>query len=1123
MPSIPSQLEKPIIYSAVAGSGKTTKLVDHVFQVVETFHKENKRYPRVVVTTFTKKATQELRERLTKKAIEEGSQDLIQFTLSKSNLMVTTIDGLLNLFIKRYGIQLEIDSDFRFITERESKKEAKKILKKIMESQKEYAGLLEDYSLGEINESLIKLERETLLSSSGWSIYDFQTLEEEVWKEYCDKVGDQLESLLGDLGCCGNLTSSWETLQQNFKELLNKNTWQDVYKYINEASITKRGLSQSKSVPQDLKDRADIVIDSLKKLRVINYDPKFWKKAEKSHQVFQKLSEEFNSKLWDYRSQMGCLTESDLGPVCRYLLKKYPECAKRFSQEWDYWLIDEFQDTSPSQVEMLREFIGKRSHFLVGDSQQSIYLFRGARPYVFDEKMKEIELLGGEVNEKGGLQNYRSNPSLIAFINQLFQKMNPEQFKIMKPAEGKSFDPKKNVANFYISEKQEKTDKEKKVKSEEKEKGEAADTEKEDHEGGEIEKGSDDKTKESKKEEEREKDFICKEIIKISKNFPEKKIAILCRTNRQAEEVDRFLSQKGLVTQITASGVFGERREVQDLIQITKVLINPHDDLSLVGVLRSPWFFVEPSVLTSFSGRKKSLWSEIKDKNIESIELLKSYQEKAQTVGLTETLVEIVLERGLLKSSFALDPTGQKEANICKFISLLKLQDHRSDFNCLEFIANMELDNKEEDAVSSVESQRVHIMTIHKAKGLEFDYVFIPFIHKFDEGKKSDDLLEFNEDDKKYGLKMIPPPEIASDFKKKRLPPMESWRKKKSEWKLSELERLFYVAVTRAKEEVWLTGRGKTKKDSILKKIIDSGFFNDLNAQKQIMSTERKPLSSEEAVSEKHSEVGIKEPDQKKEKRFTCTVFSEPSERGPSVGDETLSGGENQQQKNTLLKETELSDSSSCKKTDEAFDDRKKEGNILKPIEWKWTSGRVHFQSVSDLVRQGKNKEGISQEASSRDFLSSRKLLPTDKINYIEKTLRGTQIHADLEELSYQLSGGGEINSQLLRKEWVQYVWKLKDPPMEELLKNGNPEWPYLYRKDNIITEGRIDLWGDVDNVRWIVDYKTGAVHKEEGFQQMAAYAEALDSKHSVKDVRLVLLYPLTEKVYSKNWKSAVP
>lgn len=1118
MQSTSSELKKPIIYSAGAGSGKTTKLVDHVFQVVEVFYQEHKRYPRIMVTTFTRKATQELRERLTKKAIEQGSQDLIQFTLSKNNLMISTIDGILNLFIRRYGIHLGLDSDFQFVSEREKKRETKKILKEIIESQKEFATLVEDYSLNELNECLIELERKRLLSSSEWSIYDFRLFEEQTLKEYHIKVKEPLEGVLRDLGCCSALSSSWQTLQQKFKELFVKNSWKDIYGYITETKIEKTGLSQAKSVSEDLKTRAKSIIDELRIFRSVSYDPFFWKKAEQCHRLFQRLSKEFHSKLWDYQSKTGCLTESDLGPISRYLLKEHSKFAKQFSQEWDYWLIDEFQDTSPDQVEILRELIGERSHFIVGDSQQSIYLFRGARPYVFGEKIKEIKSLGGKVKKMS--RNYRSIPSLIAFINELFQKINPEQFKSMDSKEGESFDTLKNVANFYIAESEKKISNEKKLqKGEKKELKESINKEGVGEE--ESEQAGDDKDGESE-DKKKEMEFIQREIKRLLEKFPEKKIAVLCRTNRHAEEVDRFLSQSGLVTQIFSAGVFGKRREIQDLMQIIKVLVNPHDDFSLVGVLRSPWFFVEPSILSQFAERKKSLWDEIEDKNIENIEILKSYQEKAQTMGLTETLMEIVIERGLLKSSLALDPTGQREANICKFISLLKLQDHRSDFNCLEFISNIELNNKEEDAVSSVESQRVHIMTIHKAKGLEFDYIFIPFIHEPIKKEGTKKLLIFNEDDKKYGLKVDIPIEGVSDSEsssKEHLPPIKAWCEKRFQWDLDELERLFYVAVTRAKEEVWITGIGnldkmpnseknkkiKSTKDekSILGKIVSSGFFGHLNLHENIISINGESLSDEGASLEKKTVKKIKNQIQNSQRQqrdhFTYTLFTESN--------------------------AELSDSlskPSCEKPWTNFHNREKNRNILKPIEWKWTSRLAQFQSVSDLVRQREGKEGVSQETSSRDFLSSRKISLTDKINYIEKTLKGTQIHADLEELSYQLSGGGEINSQLLRKEWVQYVWKLKDPPMEELLKNGNPEWPYLYRKDNIITEGRIDLWGDVDNVRWIVDYKTGAVHKEEGFWQMAAYAEALDSKHSVKDVRLVLLYPLTQKVYSKSWKDVV-
>ncbi len=1118
-----SQLKRSIIYSAAAGAGKTTQLVDRVFTFAEVFYKEHDRYPRIIVATFTRKATQELRERLRKRAIESGSQGFIQFTLSKNNLMIKTIDGVLQLLIRRYGMHLGIDSDFRFITGREKKREAKKILKELIESCEKFSSLLEDYTLEELTDCFIELERRMLLSSLEWSFYRFPDLEDRAWRDYHHKVKEPLGGVLKDLECCDHLNKSWEKLKKQFEELYEKSSWKkseriqrddsfkqkenevswsDFYKNIKDIEIKKCRWSKDSAVSKELKVRVDSIIDELKRFDD-KYDIDFWKRAEQGHKVFQELSREFHSRLWDYRLQQGCLTEEDLGPIGRYLLKKYPKLAESFSQEWDYWLIDEFQDISPDQVEILKVLVGTCPQFIVGDSQQSIYLFRGARPDVFRQKIGDVESLKGEVKEMS--VNYRSIPPLVAFINQLFQKLNPKQFKKMFSEEKKLLDPNKNVANFYIGEKKkEKLSHGGELAENFEEKGGTKSDIKGEEEGRH-------KIENEKISTEQEMDFIRREINRLFEKNPEKQIAVLCQTNQQVKVVDRFLSQSGLVTQIFSSGVFGKRREIQDLIQIIKVLVNPYDDFSLVGVLRSPWFFVDEAVLVQFIGRKKSLWSEIKNRNINSIELLKSYQEKAQKVGLTETLVEIIIERGLLKSSLALDPTGQREANICKFISLLQLEDHRSGFNCLEFISNMELDNKEEDAVSSVVSQRVRIMTIHKAKGLQFDYVFIPFIHKKSSQSQSE-LLDFNEDDNKYGLKVKMPLALSSNLdphKRESLPPIDAWRGKRSQWESDERERLFYVAVTRAKEEVWITGRGKCEGGSILEKINASGFFNDSNFDRDVLSIDRRSSLSEKMCLEQKTveKMGMTKINLEGQRRkchdFTYTFFHE------------LNGGAV-----FLEKEKPFSED-----RDFLTDKGEKENRVskpkLKPIEWGWRSCLAQFQSVSDLVRQSGDGEGSSQQKGFKDFMSSRSVRPADKINYIEKTLKGSQIHTYLEQIFYCLSYGRRVDDSLLKEEWVQYILKLEEPPMARLLKSGESEWPYLYKKSNSIIEGRIDLWGDVDGVRWIVDYKTGSHNqlREEGFCQMRAYAEALDSKCSVEDVRLVLLYPLSRKVYTEKWE----
>ena len=94
MPSVPVEISmssptfelKTEIVRAGAGAGKTTRLTRQVLDVVSEFYKNHQRYPHLVVTTFTRKATQELRERLMLAAVERGDWNLLEYVSSKSHL-----------------------------------------------------------------------------------------------------------------------------------------------------------------------------------------------------------------------------------------------------------------------------------------------------------------------------------------------------------------------------------------------------------------------------------------------------------------------------------------------------------------------------------------------------------------------------------------------------------------------------------------------------------------------------------------------------------------------------------------------------------------------------------------------------------------------------------------------------------------------------------------------------------------------------------------------------------------------------------------------------------------------------------------------------------------------------
>src|ERR1700712_3645685 len=95
------------IVRAGAGAGKTTRLTRQVLDVVAEFLRTEKRFPHLVVTTFTRKATQELRERLMLEAVSHGDFALLEYVSSKSHLSISTIHGVLSLFLSRFASHLD--------------------------------------------------------------------------------------------------------------------------------------------------------------------------------------------------------------------------------------------------------------------------------------------------------------------------------------------------------------------------------------------------------------------------------------------------------------------------------------------------------------------------------------------------------------------------------------------------------------------------------------------------------------------------------------------------------------------------------------------------------------------------------------------------------------------------------------------------------------------------------------------------------------------------------------------------------------------------------------------------------------------------------------------------------
>src|SRR5690606_15326649 len=172
-----------------------------------------------------------------------------------------------------------------------------------------------------------------------------------------------------------------------------------------------------------------------------------------------------------------------------------------------------------------------------------------------------------------------------------------------------------------------------------------------------------------------------------------------------------------------------------------------------------PWFRMpDEEIYNIVKSRPISFWAEfVKVSHSEVIALLRKYIRDTYSLGITNTFQNILVESGFLDLSFIYDPSGRRESNLWKLLVQLKTDDHSADFNYLSFIQNrksaidLESGAEDSDAVSSIEPNRVQLMTVHMSKGLEFDHVIIPFI---DSNPQLTNYLTYAycKDLKKFGL-----------------------------------------------------------------------------------------------------------------------------------------------------------------------------------------------------------------------------------------------------------------------------------------------------------------------------------------------------------------------------------
>ena len=423
-----------IIVSAGAGSGKTAVLTERVI----THLKNGVKIDELLILTFTNAAAAEMKDRIRKKIKENNN---IRENLDIIDIApITTFDAYALSLVKKYSHILNISSDITIADNTFINLKKEEILKEIFEknyNQKnpKFLKLIDDFSLKddkEIFENIIKLfnkinntyDKETYLKNYINSYYTDNNIDKYIneYETYLKEIIEKIKQIEKKLSLYVD-GSYIEKMKMN--ELYNSNTYEDIKNSIQTklprlpSGTSEEAKEVKKELTEQLKE-LDTLTKYNDKREIINSITNTKKYAE----VIIDILLELNNKLDKYKKDNNIYEFIDISNMAIDLLKDNNEIRKELKEKYYEILIDEYQDTNDLQEQFVK-LIEKNNVYMVGDIKQSIYRFRNTNPILFKDKYN-LYAKGKEGIKIDLNKNFRSRNEVLEGINYLFNYLMDE-------------------------------------------------------------------------------------------------------------------------------------------------------------------------------------------------------------------------------------------------------------------------------------------------------------------------------------------------------------------------------------------------------------------------------------------------------------------------------------------------------------------------------------------------------------------------------------------------------------------------------------------------------------------------------------------------------------------------
>ena len=666
---------------------------------------------------------------------------------------------------------------------------------------------------------------------------------QEIKEEVIDDIAI-LENEARKLSLESDLVLFEKTIQNDIFELqtllANLENWDKAYTIANSLEFITWPRNKVNSIE---KENAKKVRDNVKKKLKAKTEKIFVSNSEEAiqdisdmYQTLIKLKDlifEFEDKFSEKKKERNILDFSDVEHLALQILVKEKEdgthekseVAKKYMKNFEEIAIDEYQDSNLVQEYILTAVSRGNNIFMVGDVKQSIYRFRQARPELFLEKYKTYKL--EDANEKGLkiklFKNFRSRENILDFTNLIFEN-------IMSESLGEIDYTEEEYLNLGATWNEEKIQNEIDIidlsgKQDEKVTEDSSYTDEE-----EIENEDE---QENIEEIELEAKFVATKIKELVDNkfqvydlklgqkrdIKHKDIVVLLRSTKgKAPVFEKELMEENIPVYSDMSSEYIDSMEIQTILSVLKIIDNPMEDIPLVTVMRSSiGKFTDNELVeirlvdqksdfyTTLQKAKLSVSTELKEKIERFLNQIEEWREEQEYLSLNELIWKIYEDTGFLNYMGVLPNGTLRQANLKMLFERAKQYESASFkglFNFIRFIERLRLSSGDFSSAKMIGENEdvVRIMSIHKSKGLEFPVVFLAST------ASNFNLMDLNDDillDQELGLgvKFI---DYDMQLKYDTLTKL-ALKNKGLTSSLSEEMRILYVALTRAKEKLYIT------------------------------------------------------------------------------------------------------------------------------------------------------------------------------------------------------------------------------------------------------------------------------------------------------------------------------